>query len=188
MVEQLNLKARWSARRETPAACANRALRFLRQIGFFDETFAQTWHKCGMSLKEALANTVELSLASLQALLEKDRNRRDRSKTVIDDDGFYLGTLWNGKEDGAAHVTVHCGAYTDPAIFPAPNDLLIDFPYDGEAATRFKETDLLSKFVNSAVECWDPDWARVSTSQNRRRNLRTATLYGAKDRVADFCF
>src|SRR5713226_2468773 len=103
MIEQLNLTARWAARKESVDACAGRSLKCLRELAQIDESFPRTWLKCGMSLSEALASKVELTTGSLREELAKGRNR------LFDDLGFSLGRLWNGLDEGATHISLFCG-------------------------------------------------------------------------------
>ncbi len=163
MKEQVNLKARWGVRKESVEACASHMLRCLQQLALCDEAFAHKWLKCGMSLKETLANKIELSAESLQSLLIRGRIKRDVDKSVIEHLGFSSGRLWNGREESAAHISIQCGAYPDPNKMPGINDVLLELPRDGSASERVFYIDNMRKIISTVLECWDPDWIRVST-------------------------
>ncbi|MGH7981053.1 MAG: Imm52 family immunity protein [Limisphaerales bacterium] len=165
MVETIDIKARWDARKESAADCAGRMFRFLRRLAACDEVFAQGWLKCGNSLEEALQNKVRVSQEILQNVFERGRNRRDKDKSVIEELGFYSGRFWNGLDREAAHVSVHCGAYVDPAKMPGINEVGIQPPYVGAAADRLLQAEKLREIVTLLAEEWNPDWVRASTFQ-----------------------
>src|SRR5215468_2910805 len=117
MIKELNQRAAWGARPESPEHCADSALKWLRALAAYDEIFPQIWFQCEDSPLDSLAS-IELSQSSLRTALKKGRSRHDSDGTVIQDFWYWLGRLWNGFEKGAAHVSGHCGADPDPASLP----------------------------------------------------------------------
>jgi hypothetical protein len=163
MVEKIDIRARWDARKESAAECAKRMLGCLQRLATIDEVFAVGWLKCGDSLQEALQNRVRVSQEFLEAVFEQRRSRREAERGPIDDLGIGSGRFWNGLEPDAAHISVRCGAYVDPAKMPGINEVRIGLPQAGAAGDRLLRPEKLREIVTVVAEEWDPDWARVST-------------------------
>jgi hypothetical protein len=162
MQDDLNLKARWSARKETVDECASRAMVCLLRMATCDDAFGQ-WFRKSKSRGQALANRVDMTIDSLRDALQRGRNRRDFDKTVIEELGFSM-SLWNGSDrEAGAGFYVGCGKYPDPVLLPGPNECRIDFPHGGPVAERLLQLGKLSEVVSAVVTSWDPDWALVST-------------------------
>jgi len=157
----MNIEACWGARKEPARVCAHRAYRFLSELAECSGAFAGGWLKCGTTFDGALSKPVDMSEEGLEALMLMGRNRRDSDGSIIEELGFRLGRLWNGLEDGSAHVTVYCGLYANE--LPRPNRLFVELPSSGSNAPRVLQTEKLHEIVALIVRNWDPDWARVST-------------------------
>lgn len=174
--ERIKLEARWSARKESVEDCAAKAYSFLLQLAECDEMFARGWLKCAIvrfSRRTGGLETVRglepltVTVDELRNLLLEGRLRRDANNTVIEDMGFRLGSsVWNGSDEEHVFVSLTCGAYyANPSVLPVPNDVTVQFPYEGPAVARILQPAKLRKMVHIAVETWDPDWAHISTGK-----------------------
>lgn len=172
--EQIRLIARWPARKATVEDCAAKTYSFLLQLAKCDELFAQGWLKCAIARFSRRTGGVEtvrgleplrLTTDELRNLLLEGRLRRDTDKSVIEHLGFCLGGgLRNISDEETVHVSVTCGAYPDPRILPAANDVWVRLPEDeGPWIARILQPAKLKEIVRITVEIWDPDWARIST-------------------------
>jgi len=159
--ETLNLRARWGTRQETVGDCAKKMFAFLNDLAKCDDIFAQPWLKSsGTNLQD-----VEVSVESLQSLLEKGRVRRDFGKSIVEHLGYDSSRLWNGSKNNCVFVFVQCGAYPNPQVLPSANCVWLDLPDDNLTTKWVARPQQLLEITNVVVKNWDPDWARISTNK-----------------------
>ena len=175
--ENIELEARWSARKENVEDCATKTHSFLLQLAECDELFARGWLKCAIARFSRRTGGLEtvrglepltLTIDELRNLLLEGRLRRETNNTVIEDMGFRLGGgLRNVSDEETAHVSVTCGVYyANPSVLPAPNHVSVRLPEaEGPWTTRILHPAKLKEMIGIAVETWDPDWAHISTGK-----------------------
>ena len=156
------LGAYWGDRKENIDTCAHRLAKFLKQLGELDEIF-KGWSTGGRSLKEALANKSNINEVMLRELLDKEgRLRTDIGSEVMNDLGFSVG-FWNRRRnsEGSVGLSVHCGSYA--GHFGILNNCVIELPDDQKTVQRVIRTEMLEKVLCAVAECWEPEWAVVTT-------------------------
>ncbi|NVJ26495.1 MULTISPECIES: immunity 52 family protein [Myxococcus] len=146
--------AYWGARKETPEECARRLEAFFSLLGRVDPSFIH-WYRQGKSRKDALKHPIEPTLAELEKLLRKGKDR------IVEELGFRF-SAWNGASDdydGSA-FKVTCGGYS-PRV---GNACVLDLPSRGPNADRVLTTDVLRRLVRGLALAWAPDFAVAISS------------------------
>lgn len=141
----------WGPRRQDVEACAGlwlHALHALSGKGF------STYYQKGRSRKDALRRPIDLTLASIQAILAKGVNRRDDNREPIPELGFHF-SAWSGHRDGEAYsVSGTCGCWSERVS----NTFVLDLPTSGPYSLPQALTSLKQVF-GDLVEIWQPDKA-----------------------------
>lgn len=162
------LGAYWAARKESVGECADRLLRFFRDLGKCDESLSH-WYERARSRKKALERPAIIdSHEYWVGKLNRGRNWTDINRTVIEDLGFMVG-LWNGQDDRSSiGMLISCGSFS-PYV---GNSLTLHLPIKTGA---LKTSARMRKVLAAVATAWEPDWAGVMSDeamQRRRFNAR----------------
>jgi hypothetical protein len=158
MGESYYVGAYWDARKETAEACARRASLCLGDLARLEGALSH-WYRKGKAAAKAQPSPIGADEASLAALLQGGRNRKDADRSVIPELGFSAG-LWTGGAKGeSVGLSLCCGGYS-PYV---SNSCVLELPTAGEAASRMLTSAFLEKVLRVLVERWDPRRA-IATS------------------------
>ncbi len=152
--------AYWGARRESAAACAQRAEALFATVANVDPAFSQ-WFRQGTSRKDALLRPIAPTREALEKLI---RDGRDR---VVEELGFRFSG-WNGAsddQDGSA-FNVTCGGYSERV----GNACVFELPSRGPNADRVLAAPILTGLVRCLATAWEPDFA-VGMSSEQLQSL-----------------
>ena len=152
--------AYWRARQESVEECTERLARFMSALEKIDPLFG-SWFEKGRSRKGALRTPIAIERPVLREKLLAGRNRTDFApRQVIEELGFSFWP-WNGQKSSVG-LSVHCGAYSERV----GNNVVIGLPYL-EQLEGVMDVAFATRLIAAMVECWDPAWATVSSSDLR---------------------
>ncbi len=115
-----------------------------------------TWYLRGGSRAAALREPVSRDAGTLERLLERGRNRRDFGGEVIEELGYSI-SMWNGKEEQAASLSVTCGGFSGRV----GNVALVKASLAGDGRVGLDPEGFAVEGLRSLVEVWQPDWVTV---------------------------
>ncbi|MCE9673100.1 immunity 52 family protein [Myxococcus stipitatus] len=146
--------AYWGARKETSEECARRLEAFLGLLAGVDPSFVP-WFKQGKSRADALMHPIESTVAGLEKLIRKGRDR------VVEELGFRF-SAWNGASDDSdgSSLKLTCGG-SSPRV---SNVCLLELPSRGPNADRVLAAPLLRGVVKSMAAAWEPDFVVAMSS------------------------
>jgi Immunity protein 52 len=157
----------WSARKESPAQCAERAAKLLTSLASINEVFAH-WFQQGRSRKDALKRPIDLAPPTLEELIRRGKDRQ------FDDLGFSVAG-WNGADDDqdACGFNFTCGSYSKWV----QNTCLFTLPRQGPSSHQVLTAPVLSRLLRTMASAWEPDWG-VAMSDPLRDLLKPRCAKG----------
>ncbi len=161
MAEKFYAAAFWGPRAETAQSCAARLSRFLVSLADADPLLA-SWYRIAHSRVSCMTQPVRVHPQDLEALLAAGRNWRDDNGSVLPELG-YSAWMWNGN-DVEVGLRASCGMYSQRLA----NSVVVNLPKaEGAGAVLYRPT--VARITMAAlVECWQPDWATLSSYSLRR--------------------
>ena len=162
--EQFYLAAYWGPRAEGVEACAERLLQCVEDLRSLSDVMS-SWFRKGASRSAKLAIAWEPS--AVVGLLRAGQNRKDSGGEVMDELGYRVG-LWNGNVSAPVSMSVTCGA--NPRTPGVMNAFVLQLPeleLGGPDVAGLYGGGRLRSGLRSVVECWDPDWAVVTSNSLR---------------------
>jgi hypothetical protein len=139
----------WSARQQSLEECAELCFQTfltLRAAGF------DSFYHRGRSRKDALRQSIDVSLEGIRKLLARGVNRRDDNREVIPELGYRIG-LWSGHPDDEAFcLDIHCGCYSQWV----GNSLTLELPPEGPYSLEHARQKAEMLF-DELVVLWRPD-------------------------------
>ncbi|UOE27530.1 immunity 52 family protein [Agromyces soli] len=157
-VESSFLGAYWGGRVESSAEIAERLASCLAGMAGLHPAL-RTWFQRGGSRKSA-KTPIDVSEASLTALLERGRNRDDDG-AIIEDLGFSFGA-WNGTRP-AIGLSLTAGA--DPSTPSVLNSFVLNLPELDASSAGLYSLDVGQALMKAVVEAWAPSWATWATHE-----------------------
>jgi hypothetical protein len=160
MTESTYAGAYWRARGESLAACADRTWLLLTRVKEISPLFEQ-WYPKKRSAQELTASSIK-NIDEVQAMLSKNRSRRDDNGEIIEQLGFSFNA-WNGEDDESKSldVSIHLGATS----VRVKNNLVIRMPRGSNRLSEQQNQALLKMII----EVVDPEYATISSHQCREK-------------------
>ena len=153
MDKRFSVCAYWLARKESPAECAARALRFFQSIRLLDPCLSE-WYELATRKRPAL--NFEVNEENLERLFAAGVNRRDSDHTIIHDLGFQI-SLANSSELRPLELTLGCGCYSKSV----PNSCVLSRTLGDGLPESLLKVPTLVRLIQLMIECFDAHHAVV---------------------------
>jgi hypothetical protein len=140
----------WGPRHESVEGCAERLLRFFREIATFEAALA-AWCVTGRARNPTMEKRINIgNRDELVCLLNRGRNRNERTREVIEKFGFGVH-FWNGFDNGVtATLRLHCGDFDEMG----GNEVILSFR---EGLGRLADWEVMAGLLSTTIKVWDAD-------------------------------